>query len=127
MLTSLEALTETSGRPEKLRELVRERKQQGADLIKIFASKSIREGGAQTMTDAQLQAACGEAKALGLRAIVHAHSFFTQAFSEQPWCTHWTCPSPPRQNCSGLRKSGYRRVSRRFGAAPYYSQALCRS
>ena len=74
MLTSLEPLTEHSGPPEKLRELVRERKQQGADFIKLFASKSIREGGAQTMTDAQLEASCGEAKALGLRTIVHAHS-----------------------------------------------------
>ena len=46
----------------------------GADLIKIFASKSIRDGGAQTMTDEQLSAACGEAKALGLRTLVHAHS-----------------------------------------------------
>jgi hypothetical protein len=27
---------------------------EGADLIKIFASKSIREGGAQTMTDEQI-------------------------------------------------------------------------
>ena len=74
VLTSLEALTESSGGPEQLRQLVRERKAQGADLIKIFASKSIREGGAQTLTDAQIQAACGEAKALGLRTIVHAHS-----------------------------------------------------
>src|SRR5262249_54260264 len=74
VVTSLEALTETSGGPEKLRALVRERKEQGADLIKIFASKSIREGGGQTLTDAQLQAACGEASALGLRTIVHAHS-----------------------------------------------------
>lgn len=74
ILTSLEALTEASGDAAKLRELVRERKQQGADFIKIFASKSIREGGAQTLSDAQLQAACGEAKALGLRTIVHAHS-----------------------------------------------------
>ena len=74
MLTSLEPLDEKSGPPEKLRELVRERKQQGADFIKLFASKSIREGGGQTMTDEQLQAACGEAKALGMRAIVHAHS-----------------------------------------------------
>ena len=74
VLTSLEAFTETSGDAAKLRELVRERKQQGADLIKIFASKSIREGGDQTMTDEQLRAACGEAKALGLRTIVHAHS-----------------------------------------------------
>lgn len=74
VLTSLAPLTEQSGSPEKLRELVRERKQQGADFIKLFASKSIREGGKQTMTDEQLQAACGEAKAVGLRTIVHAHS-----------------------------------------------------
>src|SRR4029077_925103 len=74
MLTSLEPLDEKSGPPEKLRELVRERKQQGADFIKLFASKSIREGGTQTMTDEQLAAACGEAKSLGLRTIVHAHS-----------------------------------------------------
>jgi imidazolonepropionase-like amidohydrolase len=74
ILTSLQPLTENSGDPDKLRELVRQRKEQGADFIKIFASKSIREGGAQTMTDAQIQAACGEAKALGLRTLVHAHS-----------------------------------------------------
>src|SRR5580698_8549490 len=42
ILTSLAPLTERSGDAEKLRELVRERKSQGADLIKLFASKSIR-------------------------------------------------------------------------------------
>jgi imidazolonepropionase-like amidohydrolase len=87
VVTSLEALTETSGGPDKLRELVRERKGQGADLIKIFASKSIREGGAQTMTDAQLSAACGEAKALGLRAIVHAHSAESARAATLAGCT----------------------------------------
>jgi imidazolonepropionase-like amidohydrolase len=74
ILTSLNALNESSGDAAKLRELVRERKQQGADLIKIFASKSIREGGAITMSQDQLDAVCGEAKAQGLRTIVHAHS-----------------------------------------------------
>ena len=74
LLTSLEPLTERSGGPDTLRQLVRQRKEQGADVIKLFASKSIREGGAQTMTDEQLAAACGEAKAVGLRAVVHAHS-----------------------------------------------------
>ena len=87
VLTSLEALTETSGDAAKLRELVRERKQQGADLIKIFASKSIREGGDQTMTDQQLQAACGEAKALGLRTIVHAHSASSAKAATLAGCT----------------------------------------
>ena len=74
LLTSLNPLTERSGGPDTLRQLVRQRKEQGADVIKLFASKSIREGGAQTMTDEQLVAACGEAKAVGLRSVVHAHS-----------------------------------------------------
>jgi len=87
MLTSLEPLTEQSGPPEKLRELVRERKQQGADFIKLFASKSIREGGVQSMTDEQLQAACGEAKSLGLRTLVHAHSADSAKAATLAGCT----------------------------------------
>src|SRR5579863_297942 len=87
ILTSLEPLDEKSGAPEKLRELVRERKQQGADFIKLFASKSIREGGTQTMTDEQLQAACGEAKTLGLRTIVHAHSAESAKAATLAGCT----------------------------------------
>jgi imidazolonepropionase-like amidohydrolase len=74
LLTSLEPIFAEDGPPDSLRALVRQRKAAGADFIKLFASKSIREGGAQTMTDAQLAAACGEAKALGLRTLVHAHS-----------------------------------------------------
>ncbi len=87
VLTSLQPLTETSGDPAKLRELVRQRKEQGADFIKIFASKSIREGGGQTMTDEQLQAACGEAKALGLRTLVHAHSAESMKAATLAGCT----------------------------------------
>jgi imidazolonepropionase-like amidohydrolase len=87
MLTSLEPLDEKSGPPEKLREIVRERKQQGADFIKLFASKSIREGGTQTMTDEQLAAACGEAKSLGLRTIVHAHSAESAKAAALAGCT----------------------------------------
>lgn len=74
LLTLLGSLSEASGSPDELRQKVRDFKARGADLIKLFASKSIREGGAQTMTDAQLQAACGEAHALGLRVLVHAHA-----------------------------------------------------
>lgn len=74
ILTSLGSMNERTGEPEALREYVRKQKADGADVIKIFASKSIREGGAQTMTDAQLAAACGEAKAQGLRTLVHAQS-----------------------------------------------------
>ena len=74
ILTSLEPLTEKSGTPDEIRALVRLRVKQGADCIKLFATKSIREGGAQTMSDAQIQAACGEATALGVRSVVHAHT-----------------------------------------------------
>ena len=74
LLTSLGSLSEASGSPEELREKVRAFKARGADLIKLFASKSIRDGGGPTMTDAQLVAACGEAHAVGLRVLVHAHA-----------------------------------------------------
>jgi imidazolonepropionase-like amidohydrolase len=87
VLTSLNSMNETSGDPAKLRELIRQRKQEGADLIKLFASKSIREGGDQTMTDDQLQAACGEAKSLGLRTIVHAHSASSAKAATLAGCT----------------------------------------
>ena len=74
ILTSLATLNERSGSPEEIRAKVRELKAQGADVIKLFATASSRDGGKQTMTDAQITAACSEAKALGLRAAVHAHA-----------------------------------------------------
>lgn len=74
VLTSLGSLSEASGSPDELREKVRSFKARGSDLIKLFASKSIRDGGGPTMTDAQLVAACGEARAHGLRVLVHAHA-----------------------------------------------------
>ena len=74
VLTSIRTLNENSGTPEQLRELIRKLKADGADVVKIFASKSIRDGGGQTMTDEQLTAVCGEAKAQGLRTLVHAHA-----------------------------------------------------
>lgn len=74
LLTSLGSITENTGTPDRMREAVRKFKSDGADLIKIFASRSSREGGGRTLTDAQLEAACGEARAAGLRTVVHAHS-----------------------------------------------------
>jgi len=87
ILTSLQPLTADSGDPDKLRQLVDERKAQGADFIKLFASKSIREGGDQTMTDAQLLAACGEANKLGLRTLVHAHAASAAKAASLAGCT----------------------------------------
>ncbi len=74
ILTSLRAVTETTGTPDQIRAYVRKMKDDGADVIKIFATASIRDGGKQTMTDQQVQATCGEARALGLRSVVHAHA-----------------------------------------------------
>ncbi|MBZ5509145.1 MAG: amidohydrolase family protein [Acidobacteriia bacterium] len=73
LLTSLEPIEDSKLTPEQIREAVRKLKAEGADLVKIFASRSIRQGGGQTLTDEQLQAACSEAKAQGLRTLVHAY------------------------------------------------------
>ena len=74
IITSLRSVNENTGDPEKIRAYVRKMKDDGADVIKLFATASIRDGGKQTMTDEQVQATCGEAKALGLRSVVHAHA-----------------------------------------------------
>lgn len=72
ILTSVRQINERSGDPEALRALVRQTKAEGADVIKLFATSGMGAGGAQTMTDEQIKAVCQEAKAVGLRAIVHA-------------------------------------------------------
>jgi imidazolonepropionase-like amidohydrolase len=74
ILTSLQPISSPRLTPDSLRDIVRRRKAEGADFIKIFASASIRDGGAQTLSQEQLDAICGEAKAQGLRTLVHAHS-----------------------------------------------------
>jgi imidazolonepropionase-like amidohydrolase len=74
LLTSLRQVNENTGDPARIREYVRKMKADGADVVKLFATASIRDGGKMTMTPAQITAACGEAKAQGLRSVVHAHS-----------------------------------------------------
>jgi imidazolonepropionase-like amidohydrolase len=73
ILTSLRSISDRTGSPDEIRAAVRERADAGADVIKIFASASIRDGGPPTMSQEQLDAACGEATARGLRSAVHAH------------------------------------------------------
>lgn len=72
ILTSSRQITKDSGNPEQLRALVRQTKNEGADLIKLFATAGLGSGGGQTMTDEQIQATCSEATAQGLRSVVHA-------------------------------------------------------
>lgn len=64
---------ERSGTPDQIRAFIRKRKEAGADVIKIFAAASIRQGGHMTLSQDQLNAACDEAKKVGLRAVVPAY------------------------------------------------------
>ncbi|WP_309671161.1 amidohydrolase family protein [Gemmatimonas sp.] len=74
LLTSLAPINSTRPSPDSMRVLVRGLKAQGADLIKLFASSGLGAGGAQTLSNEQIAAICGEAKSLGLRTLVHAIS-----------------------------------------------------
>jgi imidazolonepropionase-like amidohydrolase len=87
LITSLRAINERTGNPEQIRAFVDKAKADGADLVKIFATASIRDGGKTTMTREQLQAACGEANKLGLRTLVHAHSSDGATLSVEAGCT----------------------------------------
>ena len=69
----LEGQGEKTGTPDEIRAFVRKQKAAGADLIKIFASESIRKGGGMTLSQDQLNAACDEANKQGLRTLVHAY------------------------------------------------------
>jgi len=76
ILTSLEPITgkgDATGTPDELRAMVQQRAKDGADVIKIFASGSIRQGGKPTLSQDQLNAICDESKKAGLRSVVHAY------------------------------------------------------
>jgi imidazolonepropionase-like amidohydrolase len=69
ILTAVEPLFgqgEKTGTPEEIRAFVRKQKAAGADVIKIFASQSIRQGGGMMLSQEQLNAACDEAKKTGI-------------------------------------------------------------
>lgn len=75
ILTAVEPLMgqgDKTGSPEEIRAFVRKQKDAGADVIKIFASYSVRRPEMMLSQD-QLNAACDEAKKLGLRSLVHAY------------------------------------------------------
>ncbi|HJQ39578.1 MAG TPA: amidohydrolase family protein [Thermoanaerobaculia bacterium] len=73
ILTALEPIFDDKQTPEQLRAHVNKAADDGADVIKVFASQSIRTGGGPTLSQEQLDAICGEAKKRGLRVAVHAH------------------------------------------------------
>ena len=73
VLTALRAVRAGTGSPDEIRMFVRQLATDGADVVKVFASASIREGGGLVMTEEQLEAVCDEAQAVGLRTVVHAY------------------------------------------------------
>jgi len=76
IITSLEPITgkgDATGTPEELRAMVQQHAKDGAQVIKIFASGSIRQGGKPTLSQEQLNAICDEARKAGLRTVVHAY------------------------------------------------------
>lgn len=89
ILTSAEPMvgrgTQT-GTPDEIRAFISKQKEAGADVIKIFASQSIRQGGGMTLSQEQLNAACDEARKQGLRAVVHAYKDAVRA-ATQAGCT----------------------------------------
>lgn len=83
ILTSAEVLMgqgERTGSPEEIRAFIRKQKEAGADVIKIFAAGSVRRPD-MLMSQEQLNAACDEAKKLGLRTLVHAYKDAVRAAS----------------------------------------------
>jgi len=74
ILTSVSSLNNETATPDQLRTYVTDMVGRGADVIKFFASRSIREGGAQTITDESIRAGCEAARAANRRVWIHAHA-----------------------------------------------------
>jgi imidazolonepropionase-like amidohydrolase len=87
ILSSLDQIQGGTTTPDALRDRVRRDKANGADVIKFFASGSIRDGGKMNVTQEQVDAVCGEAKAQGLRSLVHAHDSASIIASVKAGCT----------------------------------------
>jgi aminopeptidase N len=87
ILTSLGSIGNAKLSADEIRAEIRKKKAEGADLIKIFASASIRDGGTPTLSQEQLDAACGESRAQGLRSMVHAHSADAMMRAARAGCT----------------------------------------
>src|SRR5438270_5319950 len=73
ILTAIDPISDEKLTPDQLRAAVQKLDAEGADVVKVFASLSIRNGGGPTVSREQLNAICDEAKKHGLRVAVHAH------------------------------------------------------
>jgi imidazolonepropionase-like amidohydrolase len=72
VLTSAGQIQPGANSPEDLRAVVHTLRAGGADLIKVIAPEGVADA-RRARLDAQLAAICGEARAVGLRTLVHAH------------------------------------------------------
>src|SRR5882762_5445550 len=138
ILTAVEPLVgrgEQTGTPDEIRSFIRKQKEAGADLIKIFASQSIRLGGGMTLSEEQLNAACDEANKQGLRSLVHAYRDAVRA-ATLAGCTeveHGLGASDDDLKLmaergtyidpqAGLLLETYLQYKDRYLAAPYYTE-----
>jgi imidazolonepropionase-like amidohydrolase len=87
ILTALRPLSNAQLSADQIHDYVRQVATDGADLIKIFASKSMRDGGGRTLSREQIAAACAEAKAHGLRTLVHVYDAETIRDVSESGCT----------------------------------------
>ncbi len=87
ILTSLSPITRDTGGPDEIRQAIRQLKNLGADVVKVFASASIRDGGGPVLDNAQIQAACDEASMQGLRVAVHAYGSEVVSQAAQAGCS----------------------------------------
>lgn len=87
VITSLQSIGAADATPGELRTQVRALREDGADVIKIFASRSIRDAGTPTLSQDQLDAVCQEAADLGLRSVVHAHGPVSAQRAARAGCT----------------------------------------
>ena len=87
IITSLGSLNARTGVPEEMDAEVHRMADAGADAIKIFASESSRDGGGPTLSQEQLDAACGAANERGLRTLVHAHGPVSATRAANAGCT----------------------------------------
>ncbi len=87
IITTLGSLNAGTGGPEAMAAEVHRLADAGADAIKIFASRSSRDGGGPTLSQEQLDAACGAANERGLRTLVHAHGPVSASRAAEGGCT----------------------------------------
>ena len=87
IITTLGQLSARTGGADELAAEVNRLADAGADAIKIFASESIRVGGGPTLTQEELDAACGAANERGLRTLVHAHGPVSATRASRAGCT----------------------------------------